>query len=83
MPRLNSKICVLTGAAHGIGRAIAQRFHDEGAIVILTDIDETAGAETAAAIGCRFEKLDVREETDCSNCLRSFRLRTWSSTMPA
>ena len=64
MPRLNTKTCVITGAARGIGRAIAERFHDEGAIVILTDIDETAGAETAAAIGCRFEKLDVREEAD-------------------
>jgi NAD(P)-dependent dehydrogenase (short-subunit alcohol dehydrogenase family) len=64
MPRLNTKICVVTGAARGIGRAIAQRFHDEGSIVILTDIDETAGAETAAAIGGQFEKLDVREEAD-------------------
>jgi len=64
MPRLNTKICAVTGAARGIGRAIAERFHAEGAIVILTDIDETAGAETAAAIGCRFEKFDVREEAD-------------------
>jgi 3(or 17)beta-hydroxysteroid dehydrogenase len=64
MPRLNTKTCVVTGAARGIGRAIAERFHDEGAIVILTDIDETIGAETAAAIRCRFEKLDVREEAD-------------------
>ena len=55
MPRLNTKICVVTGAARGIGRAIAERFQDEGAIVILTDIDETAGVETATAIGCRFE----------------------------
>lgn len=64
MQRLNNKMCVVTGAARGIGRAIAARFHDEGAIVILTDIDEDAGAATAAAIGCRFEKLDVREEAD-------------------
>jgi NAD(P)-dependent dehydrogenase (short-subunit alcohol dehydrogenase family) len=64
MPRLNMKICVITGAARGIGRAIAERFHDDGAIVILTDIDSIAGAEAAAAIGCRFEKLDVREEAD-------------------
>jgi 3(or 17)beta-hydroxysteroid dehydrogenase len=53
MPRLNTKTCVVTGAARGIGRAIAERFHDEGASVILTDIDETIGAEAAAAIGCR------------------------------
>lgn len=64
MQRLNNKICVITGAARGIGRAIAARFHDEGAIVIVTDIDEDAGTATAAAIGCRFEKLDVREEAD-------------------
>lgn len=64
MQRLHNKICVITGAARGIGRAIAARFHDEGAIVIVTDIDETAGVATAAEIGCQFEKLDVREEAD-------------------
>jgi NAD(P)-dependent dehydrogenase (short-subunit alcohol dehydrogenase family) len=64
MQRLHNKICVVTGAARGIGRAIAARFHDEGAIVIITDLDETTGAATAAEIGCRFEKLDVREEAD-------------------
>ena len=64
MQRLKNKICVVTGAARGIGRAIAARFHDEGGIVFVTDIDETAGSATAADIGCRFEKLDVREEND-------------------
>jgi NAD(P)-dependent dehydrogenase (short-subunit alcohol dehydrogenase family) len=64
MQRLNTKTCVVTGAARGIGRAIATRFHDEGGIVIVTDIDESAGAATAAEIGCRFEALDVREEAD-------------------
>lgn len=66
MQRLNNKTCVVTGAARGIGRAIAARFHDEGGIVIVTDIDEVAGAGTAAEIGCRFEPLDVREEDDWS-----------------
>lgn len=64
MQRLNNKTCVVTGAARGIGRAIAARFHAEGGIVIVTDVDESVGAETAAEIGCRFEKLDVREEAD-------------------
>jgi NAD(P)-dependent dehydrogenase (short-subunit alcohol dehydrogenase family) len=64
MQRLNNKTCVVTGAARGIGRAIASRFHEEGAIVIVADIDEAAGTATAAEIGCRFEKLDVREEAD-------------------
>ena len=64
MQRLINKTCVVTGAARGIGRAIAERFHDEGADVILTDIDETAGQQAAAAIGCRFQRLDVRDEAD-------------------
>jgi len=64
MQRLNNKTCVVTGAARGIGRAIAARFHDEGASVIVTDIDERAGSKAAAEIGCRFEPLDVREEAD-------------------
>ena len=64
MQRLSGKTCVITGAAHGIGRAIAARFHAEGGTVVLTDLDESAGAKTAAEIGCRFEKLDVREEAD-------------------
>ena len=64
MQRLKNKTCVVTGTARGIGRAIAARFHDEGAVVIATDIDAAAGAATAAEIGCRFEPLDVREEAD-------------------
>jgi NAD(P)-dependent dehydrogenase (short-subunit alcohol dehydrogenase family) len=64
MQRLNNKTCVVTGAARGIGRVIAARFLAEGAEVILTDLDITAGAAAAAALGCRFEPLDVREEAD-------------------
>jgi 3(or 17)beta-hydroxysteroid dehydrogenase len=70
MQRLTGKTCVITGAARGIGRAIAIRFHSEGGIVIVTDCDETAGTETAAEIGCRFERLDVREEADWARLAR-------------
>jgi NAD(P)-dependent dehydrogenase (short-subunit alcohol dehydrogenase family) len=64
MSRLDNKTCVITGAARGIGRAIAERFAREGGHVIVTDIDAVAGAATAEAIGGRFEELDVREEAD-------------------
>jgi NAD(P)-dependent dehydrogenase (short-subunit alcohol dehydrogenase family) len=70
MQRLKNKTCVVTGAARGIGRAIAARFHAEGGIVVATDIDEAAGAATASAIGCRFEPLDVREEAGWSRLAR-------------
>ncbi|MFD1033042.1 SDR family oxidoreductase [Sphingomonas hankookensis] len=64
MQRLLGKTCVVTGAARGIGHAIATRFHEEGGIVVLTDIDTAAGQAAADAIGCRFLPLDVREEGD-------------------
>ncbi|AFN56798.1 NAD(P)-dependent dehydrogenase (short-subunit alcohol dehydrogenase family) [Zymomonas mobilis] len=67
MPRLKNKICVVTGAARGIGQAIAAAFQHEGAKVIVTDIDEVTGKKTAAEIGGQFQKLDVREEKDWQN----------------
>lgn len=67
MHKLKNKTCVVTGAARGIGQAISARFREEGAIVILTDLDETTGASAAAELGCRFVKLDVREEGDWLN----------------
>lgn len=42
---------MVTGAARGIGAAIAKRLASEGAVVTLTDIDAGRGAETAAMIG--------------------------------
>ena len=53
MNRLHDKIAIVTGAAHGIGRAIAERFAQEGAAVLVADVDEAAGEETAAIIRAR------------------------------
>lgn len=49
--KLEGKIAVLTGAAQGIGLAVATRYAAEGATVVLSDIDGAAAQAAAAAIG--------------------------------
>src|SRR5215813_4174972 len=50
MGRLATKIAIVTGAANGIGRAIALRYAAEGAAVVIGDIDGAGLTATAAAI---------------------------------
>lgn len=64
MPRLPNKFAVVTGAARGIGLAIARHFRNEGCAVVLTDIDTENGQREADALSCRFFSLDVRSESD-------------------
>jgi 3-oxoacyl-[acyl-carrier protein] reductase len=45
--RLQNKVTVITGAAHGIGKAYARRFAEEGAQVIVADVDAAGGEATA------------------------------------
>lgn len=51
MKRLQDKVCLITGAAKGIGLACAELFAREGARVLLTDIDEVAGLTATKALG--------------------------------
>ena len=48
--RLRDKVTIITGAAHGIGKAYARRFAEEGARVVVADIDVQGGEATAKAI---------------------------------
>jgi NAD(P)-dependent dehydrogenase (short-subunit alcohol dehydrogenase family) len=48
---LAGKAAIVTGAANGIGRAIAELFVEEGARVLVADIDDAKGEETAASLG--------------------------------
>jgi NAD(P)-dependent dehydrogenase (short-subunit alcohol dehydrogenase family) len=60
--RLADRVAIVTGGAQGIGRAIAQRLHEEGATVVVADLQ---GHETAAAeldgLGVR---VDVSQEAE-------------------
>ena len=48
--RLNDKIAIVTGAGRGIGRAVALRFAEEGAKVVVDDVNDAIGMSTVSAI---------------------------------
>jgi len=64
--KLVSKTAVVTGAAQGIGAAIARLFVQEGCFVYITDINDDLGNALASSLGGRacFQRLDVRREED-------------------
>lgn len=67
--RFASKLVVITGAAGGLGRALALGFAREGAELILTDVDETGMRETAALAAqqgatCSTHRVDLAVEAE-------------------
>ncbi len=72
--RLEDKVCIVTGASSGIGRGIAELFAREGGSVIIADIQEQKGRETAEAITAEggvasFCRLDVSDEASWRNIM--------------
>lgn len=59
MNRLKGKVALITGAARGLGAAIAQRFADEGALVVINDQSLDAARVTADRLGGHALSADV------------------------
>ena len=64
--RLKDKVAIVTGAAGGIGRAVAERFAKEGAKVVICDVDDARGQATAKSIGrgCSYVHADTGSKKD-------------------
>jgi 3-oxoacyl-[acyl-carrier protein] reductase len=76
MDRLSGKVIIVTGGAHGIGRAYVKSLADEGARVIIADVDEPAGQALAASMPADGKQVvsvqaDVSELADVERLVRS------------
>ena len=69
--RLEDRVAVITGAGSGIGLATTRRLADEGAKVVVADVDEASGAAAAAEVGGTFVQVDV---TDADDVARMFKI---------
>lgn len=70
-PALAGRGALVTGAASGIGAAVATRLVAEGASVLLCDVDEERGTALAAELGtaARFRRVDVTDEDDVAGAV--------------
>ena len=74
MKRLNEQIAIITGGAQGIGKATAERFAKEGAVVILWDVDENKGLKISEefckkGFDTEFQKVNVAEIKEVENAV--------------
>ncbi|KDE97969.1 short-chain dehydrogenase [Mycolicibacterium aromaticivorans JS19b1 = JCM 16368] len=60
--RLKDKVAVVTGGASGIGLAAVKRMRDEGAIVVIGDLDESTGKTVANDLNVTFVQVDVSDQ---------------------
>src|SRR5690606_30786211 len=75
MKRLQDKVAIITGGSGGIGKAVAERFLDEGASVMLVDIDQDGLDATRKALGggdrIAIAKADVSNEADVERYVKA------------
>jgi 3-oxoacyl-[acyl-carrier protein] reductase len=69
--RLRDKVAVVTGAGSGFGAGIAKRFAEEGAAVIVADINVQSGERVAREVGGKFVNADVTKGEDWAKLVRA------------
>ena len=64
MGELDGRVAIVTGGARGQGAAEARFFAREGATVVITDVLDEVGEQTAGELGCDYQHLDVSSEAE-------------------
>ena len=88
--RLGGKICIVTGAAQGFGKGIAEELYKEGATIVIADMNEPLAKQVAEEMGERAVSIAVNVSDEASSAPAPS--RTWrrrlstsspASTIPA
>ncbi|XP_057484231.1 short-chain dehydrogenase reductase 3b-like [Actinidia eriantha] len=80
-PRLEGKVALITGAASGIGEASARLFAENGACVVVADMEDESGHQVVASIGSErvsYRHCDVRDEKQVEETVK-FTLEKYGS----
>src|SRR5262245_44865175 len=67
--RLNGQVALVIGAARGIGEGIAERFAEEGARLVIADVEKEAGLATAMRLKGHFIATDISRKEDAERAV--------------
>src|SRR5882672_6874944 len=68
--RLEGRVAIVTGGGHGIGKAYARRLAEDGAKIVIAELDAAAAERVAAAVGGLAVRTDVAEEASAAEMAR-------------
>lgn len=71
MPKMEHRVAIVTGAAQGIGKAIADRLAQDDVVVVIADVNLDKAQEVAKSLGGLAVKTDVSNPDDVTNLVKT------------